>query len=185
MGNVVGLEPLVIVKFFSAQSNCWYFLKESRVPDWRYIMWFMAILLMIYRNRISEPRFFRTFTFTGSRIVFQRVYGKQIGTNIHTYKKPTLELYVKQEEKDFILAHQNSKQLKQVATAIVRGGFWIFKDQKCSACLQEYYYNLKIYCPWNFESCKRRFKKTNQNTPGFSRRHEQFVHRCIFTKLLW
>lgn len=89
--------------------------------------------VMISETVLSHPDF-SGLHFTGSTFIFKELW-KQIGNNIHNYKTYP-RIVGETGGKDFIVAHK-SANVKQVATAIVRGAFE-FQGQKCSAASRAY-----------------------------------------------
>ncbi|GAA4932299.1 L-glutamate gamma-semialdehyde dehydrogenase [Algibacter agarivorans] len=85
-------------------------------------------------NRVMASPDFSGLHFTGSTFIFKELW-KQIGDNIHNYKTYP-RIVGETGGKDFIVAHK-SANVKQVATAIVRGAFE-FQGQKCSAASRAY-----------------------------------------------
>ena len=106
--------------------------QEAGLPD-GVINMVMGDPVMITETVLSSPDF-SGLHFTGSTFVFKELW-KQIGTNIHTYKTYP-RIVGETGGKDFIIAHPSAHP-KQVATAIIRGGFE-FQGQKCSAASRVY-----------------------------------------------
>lgn len=130
MGNVVLWKPSDS-QVFSAKVIMDVF-QEAGLPD-GVINMVMGDPVMITETVLSSPDF-SGLHFTGSTFVFKELW-KQIGTNIHTYKTYP-RIVGETGGKDFIVAHPSAHP-KQVATAIIRGGFE-FQGQKCSAASRVY-----------------------------------------------
>ena len=130
MGNVVVWKPSDS-QIFSAKVIVDVF-KEAGLPD-GVINVIYGDPVMITDTVLASPDF-AGLHFTGSTHVFKELW-KQIGNNIHTYKTYP-KIVGETGGKDFILAHSTAN-VKQVATAIVRGAFE-FQGQKCSAASRVY-----------------------------------------------
>ena len=85
-------------------------------------------------NTVLKSPDFAGIHFTGSTQIFKNIWQK-IGSNIHNYKTYP-RIVGETGGKDYILVH-NSAEVKEVATAIVRGAFE-FQGQKCSAASRVY-----------------------------------------------
>ena len=85
-------------------------------------------------NEVLKSPHFAGLHFTGSTYVFRELW-KKIGSNIHNYRTYP-RIVGETGGKDFIIAHPSAK-VKEVATAITRGGFE-FQGQKCSAASRIY-----------------------------------------------
>ncbi|MCV6630437.1 MAG: aldehyde dehydrogenase family protein, partial [Flavobacteriaceae bacterium] len=130
MGNVVVWKPSDS-QIFSAKIIVDIF-KEAGLPD-GVINVVYGDPVMVTETVLASPDF-SGLHFTGSTFVFKELW-KQIGTNIHNYKTYP-RIVGETGGKDFIIAHPTAVP-KQVATAIVRGGFE-FQGQKCSAASRVY-----------------------------------------------
>lgn len=130
MGNVVVWKPSDS-QIFSAKIIVDVF-KEAGLPD-GVINVVFGDPVMVTETVLASPDF-SGLHFTGSTFVFKELW-KQIGTNIHNYKTYP-RIVGETGGKDFIIAHPTAVP-KQVATAIVRGGFE-FQGQKCSAASRVY-----------------------------------------------
>jgi len=130
MGNVVVWKPSDS-QIYSAKVIMDVF-EEAGVPP-GVINVVFGDPLMITNTVLSSPDF-SGLHFTGSTFIFKELW-KQIGNNIHNYKTYP-RIVGETGGKDFIIAHK-SANVKQVATAIVRGAFE-FQGQKCSAASRAY-----------------------------------------------
>jgi 1-pyrroline-5-carboxylate dehydrogenase len=130
MGNVVVWKPSDS-QVFSAKIIIDVF-KEAGVPD--------GVINVVFgnpemiTNTVLESPDFAGIHYTGSTFIFKEIW-KKIGNNIHNYKNYP-RIVGETGGKDFILAHP-SANVKQVVTAIIRGGFE-FQGQKCSAASRVY-----------------------------------------------
>ena len=88
----------------------------------------------IVTNTVLKSPDFAGIHFTGSTQIFKNIWQK-IGSNIHNFKTYP-RIVGETGGKDYILVH-NSAEVKEVATAIVRGAFE-FQGQKCSAASRVY-----------------------------------------------
>ncbi|MGE5943737.1 MAG: L-glutamate gamma-semialdehyde dehydrogenase [Flavobacteriales bacterium] len=130
MGNVVVWKPSDS-QIYSAKVIMDVF-EEAGVPP-GVINVVFGDPVMITNTVLSSPDF-SGLHFTGSTFIFKELW-KQIGNNIHNYKTYP-RIVGETGGKDFIIAHK-SANVKQVATAIVRGAFE-FQGQKCSAASRAY-----------------------------------------------
>jgi 1-pyrroline-5-carboxylate dehydrogenase len=130
MGNVTVWKPAT-----TSLLSSYYAMKilmEAGVPAG--VINFVPGLGAIISDTVLNDPNFAGIHFTGSTGVFQSFW-ETVGKNIekyHTYPK----LVGETGGKDFIFAH-NSACPKEVATAMVRGGFE-FQGQKCSAASRAY-----------------------------------------------
>ena len=130
MGNTTIWKP-AYPQVYSAQVMMEVF-KEAGVPD--------GVINLIYVDGpvagdiIFNHPDFAGLHFTGSTKVFKELW-KTIGMNIDKYK--TYPRVVGETGgKDFLVAHKSADP-KEVATALIRGGFE-FQGQKCSAVSRAY-----------------------------------------------
>ncbi len=130
MGNVVVWKPSDS-QVYSAKVIMDVF-EEAGVPP-GVINVVFGDPVMITNTVMASPDF-SGLHFTGSTFIFKELW-KQIGNNIHNYKTYP-RIVGETGGKDFIVAHK-SANVKQVATAIVRGAFE-FQGQKCSAASRAY-----------------------------------------------
>lgn len=130
MGNTVVWKP-ANAQVYAAQVIMRVF-KLAGLPD--------GVINLIYADGptvgdvIFSHRDFAGLHFTGSTGVFQNMW-KTIGQNIHHYKSYP-RIVGETGGKDFIMAHK-SADAREVATAMVRGGFE-YQGQKCSAASRCY-----------------------------------------------
>tara|TARA_B100000767_G_scaffold275735_1_gene314845 strand:- start:26816 stop:28444 length:1629 start_codon:yes stop_codon:yes gene_type:complete len=85
-------------------------------------------------NTVLKSQDFAGIHFTGSTHIFKNIWQK-IGSNIHNYKTYP-RIVGETGGKDYIVIH-NSAEVKEAATAIIRGAFE-FQGQKCSAASRVY-----------------------------------------------
>jgi 1-pyrroline-5-carboxylate dehydrogenase len=130
MGNVVVWKPSDH-QIFSAQVVMEVF-EAAGLPD-GVINMVMGDPEMI-TNTILASENFAGVHYTGSTFVFQDIW-KKIGSNISNYKTYP-KIVGETGGKDFIIAHPTAN-IKEVATAIVRGAFE-YQGQKCSAASRVY-----------------------------------------------
>ncbi len=130
MGNVVVWKPAA-TQVYSANVIMTVF-KEAGLPD-GVINMVMGDSTMVSEVVLANPHLAGVH-FTGSTGVFNDIW-KTIGNNIANYKTYP-KIVGETGGKDFIIAHQ-SANVKQVATAIIRGAFE-FQGQKCSAASRAY-----------------------------------------------
>ncbi|MGK2944430.1 MAG: L-glutamate gamma-semialdehyde dehydrogenase [Desulfuromonadales bacterium] len=130
MGNTVLLKPA---------SSCVYtpylfmqILKEAGMPDG--VINFIPGPGSMVGRICLDHRDLGGIHFTGSTGVFHQMW-QTVGSNIAKYKSYP-RIVGETGGKDFIFAHQ-SADVKQLATAIIRGGFE-FQGQKCSAASRSY-----------------------------------------------
>ena len=130
MGNTVLLKPA---------SSCVYtpylfmqILKEAGMPDG--VINFVPGPGSMVGKICLDHRDLGGIHFTGSTGVFHQMW-QTVGNNIAKYKSYP-RIVGETGGKDFIFAHQ-SADVKQLATAIIRGSFE-FQGQKCSASSRAY-----------------------------------------------
>ncbi|MBE0577050.1 MAG: L-glutamate gamma-semialdehyde dehydrogenase [Desulfuromonadales bacterium] len=130
MGNTVLLKPA---------SSCVYtpylfmqILKEAGMPDG--VINFVPGPGSMVGRICLDHRDLGGIHFTGSTGVFHQMW-QTVGSNIAKYKSYP-RIVGETGGKDFIFAHQ-SADVKQLATAIIRGAFE-FQGQKCSAASRSY-----------------------------------------------
>ncbi len=130
MGNTVVWKPANSQIY--AANMIMEILREAGLPE--------GVINLVYVSGpdagdvIFNHRDFAGIHFTGSTGVFQNMW-KTIGANIHKYKSYP-RIVGETGGKDFIMVHKSSNA-KEVATAIVRGGFE-YQGQKCSAASRCY-----------------------------------------------
>ncbi|MEM9987071.1 MAG: aldehyde dehydrogenase family protein, partial [Bacteroidota bacterium] len=130
MGNVCVWKP-ADSQVYSAQLTMRIF-KEAGLPD--------GVINLIYGDgpMIGDIVFkhpeLAGLHFTGSTAVFKQLW-KTMGANLDLYKSYP-RIVGETGGKDYIIAHPTSRA-KEVATAMVRGGFE-FQGQKCSAASRVY-----------------------------------------------
>ena len=175
MGNVVLWKPSDS-QVFSAKVIVDIF-KEAGLPD-GVINVVYGDPVMITKAALESPDF-AGIHYTGSTHVFKELW-KQIGNNIHIYKTYP-RIVGETGGKDFIISHPSANP-KQVATAIVRGGFE-FQGQKCSAAS-------RVYLPKSIAKVILDFVKTDVesfNKPGSPADMGNFItaviHEGSFDKL--
>ena len=151
MGNVCVWKP-ADSQIYSAQLTMRIF-KEAGLPD--------GVINLIYGDgpMIGDIVFkhpeLAGLHFTGSTAVFKQLW-KTMGANLDLYKSYP-RIVGETGGKDYIIAHPSSKA-KEVATAMVRGGFE-FQGQKCSAASRVYlpaslYDEVMAYVQEDLESIK-------------------------------
>lgn len=130
MGNTVLLKPA---------SSCVYtpylfmqILKEAGMPDG--VINFVPGPGSLVGKICLDHRDLGGIHFTGSTAVFHQMW-QTVGNNIAKYKSYP-RIVGETGGKDFVFAHQ-SADVKQLATAIIRGAFE-FQGQKCSAASRAY-----------------------------------------------